>query len=287
MHYLRGGAQWKADDLAGASGSFRRAIDLKPDFVDARVALASVALAAGDDAEAQQTARALQADYPERDLGYRIEGMVMLEAGKPAEAVAPLKKALALQPNAQIARQLADAYVRSGKQGEAISMLEQWIAETPDDLGSQAFLAILLHGEGMPERALPIYERLYSAGETNLLVLNNLAWLLHERGDPRALDIAGKAYELNPNRPEVADTFGWILFNSGERDRGLSILQQAHLAYPTQTEIAYHTAVALDGMGRGNEAVSILRRLLREHPNSDQAADAQLLFNKLTGSGAG
>ena len=287
MHYLKGGAQWKADDLAGAASSFRRAIDLKPDFVDARVALASVALAAGDSAEAQETARALQADYPERDLGYRIEGTVLLEAGNPADAVAPLNQAFALQPNAQTARQLAEAYVRSGKQGEAITMLEQWTASTPDDLGSQAFLAMLLHSEGMPERALPIYERLYGAGEANLLVLNNLAWLLHERGDPRALEIAGKAYELNPNRPEVADTYGWILFTSGERDRGLSILQQAHLAYPTQTEIAYHTAVALDGMGRGNEAVTILRRLLREHPNSDQAADAQVLYDKLTGSGAG
>jgi len=37
MHYLRGGAQWKADDLAGAADSFRRAIKLKPDFVGARV----------------------------------------------------------------------------------------------------------------------------------------------------------------------------------------------------------------------------------------------------------
>ena len=166
-------------------------------------------------------------------------------------------------------------------------MLEQWTANAPDDLGSQALLAMLLHGEGMPEGALPIYERLYSAGEANMLVLNNLAWLLHERADPRSLEIAFKAYELNPNRPEIADTYGWILFNSGERDRGLSILQQALLAYPTQTEIAYHTAVALDGMGRGNEAVTILRRLLREHPNSDQAADAQVLFDKLTGRGAG
>jgi len=166
-------------------------------------------------------------------------------------------------------------------------MLEQWTANAPDDLGSQALLAMLLHGEGMPEGALPIYERLYSAGEANMLVLNNLAWLLHERADPRSLEIAFKAYELNPNRPEIADTYGWILFNSGERDRGLSILQQALLAYPTQTEIAYHTAVALDEMGRGNEAVAILRRLLREHPNSDQAADAQVLFDKLTGRGAG
>ena len=85
----------------------------------------------------------------------------------------------------------------------------------------------------------------------------------------------------------MADTYGWILYSSGDRDRGLSILQQAHLAYPTQTEIAYHTAVALDGMDRGAEAVNILRQLLQDHPNSTEAPAAQTLFDKLTANGAG
>jgi len=287
IHYLRGGAQWKAEDLSAAAASFRRAIDEKPDFVDARVALVSVLLAERSYAEAVSVARELQKDFPDKDLGFRIEGRVQLAASEPKAAVAPLKKAIALRPNSETVRQLAEAYVNSGQQVEAISMLEEWADRVPDDLGSQAFLAMVLHGEGMADRALPIYERLYSTGNANLLVLNNLAWILHEREDPRALEVALKAYELNPNRPEVADTYGWILFNSGDQGRGLRILQQAHLAYPTQTEIAYHTAVALDGMDRGSEAVKILRRLLQEHPNSAEAPAAQALFDKLTASGAG
>jgi putative PEP-CTERM system TPR-repeat lipoprotein len=287
IHYLRGGAQWKAEDLSAAATSFRRAIDEQPDFVDARVALASVLLAERRYAEAVSVARELQKDFPDQDLGFRIEGTVQLAASDPQAAVAPLRKAIAMRPNSEAVRQLAEALVNSSQQAEAISMLEEWAGKVPDDLGSQAFLAMLLHGEGMTDRALPIYERLYSTGKANLLILNNLAWILQERKDPRALEIAQKAYELNPNRPEVADTYGWILFSSGDRERGLSILQQAHLAYPTQTEIAYHTAVALDGMDRGSEAVKILRRLLQDHPNSAEAPAAQALFDKLTASGAG
>jgi tetratricopeptide (TPR) repeat protein len=96
----------------------------------------------------------------------------------------------------------------------------------PDDLGSQAMLAMLLGGEGNADEALPIYEQLYAAGQTNLLILNNLAWILHERGDARALEIAGKAYELDPNRPEVADTFGWILFNAAEAGEAQTLLDK-------------------------------------------------------------
>ncbi|MGB5834001.1 MAG: XrtA/PEP-CTERM system TPR-repeat protein PrsT [Thiohalocapsa sp.] len=282
IHYLRGGAQRKAKDYAASADSFRRAMELEPDFFDARVALASVLLAARDHSGVLSVARALQRDYPDRDTGFHIEGTAQLAAHTPESAVAPLRKAFALQPNPEAVRQLAQAYVESGSQTEAIAILEQWASDEPKDLGSQARLAMLLHGQGMEDRALALYEHLNGAGDANPVILNNLAWILYERADPRALEIAEKAYELNPNRPEVADTLGWILYNRGKPDRGLRILQEAHLAYPAHTEVAYHTAVALDGMGRGKEAVKILRRLLREHPNADQAPAAQALLDELT-----
>ena len=286
LHYLKGGAQWKARDFGAAAQSFRRAIALKPDFVDARVALASVLAAAQSYDEAISVARDLQHDYPDRDVGFRIEGEVQVAAQNSSAAVGPLTKAQELSPNGGVVRQLADAYVRSQRHADAIRVLEGWTDEKPDDLATLGYLAMLLQGEGLQDRALAIYERIHAAGQANAAVLNNLAWLLNERGDARALEIAGKAYELEPNRAEVADTYGWILYQRGERDQGLRILQQAHLAYPTQTEIAYHTAVALDGLGRGAEAVNILRQLLRDYPDSPQVEDAQALLDKLTAGGA-
>jgi putative PEP-CTERM system TPR-repeat lipoprotein len=286
IHYLKGGAQWKSEDLGAARRSFERAAELKPDFVDARVALASVLVAADAHQDALDVARGLQADYPDQPLGFRIEGTVQMAARNPQGAIGPLRQAVELAPSPTLVRQLAEAYTRADRAGDAIALLEDWSRQQPEDLSSQAMLAMLMHGEGMVDGALPIYERLYAAGQNNILILNNLAWILHERGDARALEIAAKAYEMDPNRPEVADTYGWILFNTGQRDKGLSILQQAHLAYPTQTEIAYHTAVALSDAGRSSEALPILRRLLREHPNAAEADAAQALLDKLD-AGAG
>ena len=115
------------------------------------------------------------------------------------------------------------------------------------------------------------------------MLLNNLAWLYQQQGDPRAAAMAKAAYELAPTRAEIADTYGWILFSSGKKEQGLSILQQAYLAYPTQTEIGYHVAVALESLGRNDEAVGILRRVLRDNPQSEQAAEATALLRKLGG----
>jgi predicted Zn-dependent protease len=62
---------------------------------------------------------------------------------------------------------------------------------------------------------------------------------------------------------------------------GLSIIQQAYVAYPTQSEIGYHVAVGLSKAGRRDEAVKVLRRLLREHPDFPQAAEAKALLAEL------
>jgi Tfp pilus assembly protein PilF len=112
-------------------------------------------------------------------------------------------------------------------------------------------------------------------------MLNNLAWLYQEQGDPRALETARKAYDLDPNKPEVADTYGWILLKRGKGQQGLPILQQAYVSYPTQPEIGYHVAVGLSQLGRKDEAVKVLTRLLRENENFDQAKDAKALLEKL------
>ncbi|HYN79235.1 MAG TPA: XrtA/PEP-CTERM system TPR-repeat protein PrsT, partial [Lamprocystis sp. (in: g-proteobacteria)] len=76
LNYLAGGARWKGQDHLGAQKAFRRALELKPDFVDAQVALASVSLDAGDTETALQTAKDLQKTYPDAAVGYRIEGSV-------------------------------------------------------------------------------------------------------------------------------------------------------------------------------------------------------------------
>jgi Tfp pilus assembly protein PilF len=113
------------------------------------------------------------------------------------------------------------------------------------------------------------------------VVLNNLAWLYQERGDARAVETARRAYEIAPDRPEVADTYGWVLLQQGQTNEALTILQQAYVSFPTQTEIGYHVAVALHQAGRAEESVKVLRRLLRENPSFPQASEAKALLQRI------
>ncbi len=284
LHYLAGGARWKDKDFAGAKASFRSALELKPDFLEAQVALASVSLDAGDTDGALNAAKALQTDFPDSAVGYRVEGSIRNAMRDPVKAAQAYKEAYARQKSGISARQLAESLRQADQTKEAVEVLEGWVADNPKDLDTQAALGLLYQQAQRPKDAIAIYEQVMSqATKKNPLLLNNLAWLYQEEGDARALSVAKEAYDLAPNRPEIADTYGWVLYNSGQKDDGLRILQQAYLAVPTQTEIGYHVAAALAGVGRKDESIQILRKILRESPTSEHAADAAELLKKLGG----
>ena len=57
------------------------------------------------------------------------------------------------------------------------------------------------------------------------MLLNNLAVLYHSQGNPKALDVAERAYRVAPRAPEIQDTYGWILLGAGKTAQALGLLQ--------------------------------------------------------------
>ena len=230
------------------------------------------------------SAKALQKSNPDAAAGYRIEGSIYSAARDYRSAAAAFKEAFARERTSAGARQLAEAMNQGGDPAGAILALQDWVAANPKDLDAHAMLGFLFQQTGHAQDAIGMYETVAAAAPAkSALLLNNLAWLYHQAGDARALATAKDAYDLAPTQPEIADTYGWILFSAGQAAAGLSILQQAYLNFPTQSEIGFHVAAALAAQDRRNEAIPILRKLLRDNPKSSTAADAAALLKKLGG----
>ncbi len=87
--------------------------------------------------------------------------------------------------------------------------------------------------------------------------MNNLAWLYYLQKDARALATARQAYQASPRAPQIADTYGWLLVESGNVTDGLKSLHGALLASPGQPELVYHYAVALARSGDHAHASAI------------------------------
>jgi putative PEP-CTERM system TPR-repeat lipoprotein len=281
LQFLLGGSKWKAEDLFGAREAFNRAISLKPDLLDARAALAGVELQDGQVGKALEIAKQIQQDFPDSAVGFGIEGNIYLSQKRAGDALTALETGYSKQKSSQILLRLAQAYARADRRADAIRVLEDWMAEKPEDQSALGMLAMLYQAEARDSEAAKTYETLLQNKPKNVVILNNLAWLYQKSGDPRALETAKQAYDLDPNKPEVADTYGWIMLQNGKVQEGLSTLQQAYVAYPTQSEIGFHVAVALGQADRKDESIKLLRRLLRENPSFPQAQDAEALLEKL------
>ena len=115
----------------------------------------------------------------------------------------------------------------------------------------------------------------------NPRLLNNLAFALIELGDPKASDIAERAYVQAPFNADVIDTFGWALVQTSDVSRGTELLRSALSLAPANAEIRLHLAKALLKSGDKASARRELETLAKLDPSSPIRADAEKLLSGL------
>ncbi len=134
---------------------------------------------------------------------------------------------------------------------------------------------------GQNDKAIESYIRILAVHSGNVVVLNNLAWLYSLVDDPKALEMAERAYRETPHNPGIQDTYGWILVQNGQIDKGRGLLKQAIEKLPDVPDVRYHYAVALLKSGEQAEAKKRLNQLLQSDPLFEGREDAQGLLEKL------
>ena len=273
-------AQVAAEDLAGARASLQKAVELDPDRQRPvlRAAQVELELRAKDYGRAIALAKRYQAELPASADLHDLEAAAQQANGDRAAALAATGEALRIEPTARRVNAQAQLLAADGRPKEAVAALQAWVQQHPEDAANLVALALILQQTGEARPAIAAYEQALAKAPENASVLNNLAVLYQEVGDPRAAPTAKRAYDLAAERPEIVDTYGWILVEQGRVQEGLVLLQQAFVTSPQHPEIAYHVAVALTKAKRAGEARPILERIVREHPGTPFAEKARALL---------
>jgi cellulose synthase operon protein C len=133
------------------------------------------------------------------------------------------------------------------------------------------------------DEARVAYERLHEASAEDASVLNNLAGLYVLANDPRALDLAEQAHRLPPKAAATLDTLGWALLRTGDVDKAMHHLRDAHTRAASDPTMLYHLAVALNMVGRTDEARKELEAALAKGEDFIGVADAQQLLAEMNG----
>jgi putative PEP-CTERM system TPR-repeat lipoprotein len=281
LNYRMGELRAAIRDETGALSAFRRAAELAPQAVEPRIAIASVLLRQGKKAEARQIADSMKKDLPNSPAGLSLEGDIAALDGNWPAAISSFKKALSANRSVPIGIKLHQAYVRSGKDTEAASMLADWFKQSPEDVTMRLYAGEFELGRKNWKGAAAQYQEVLKADPKNAVALNNAAWSTHQLKDPQAIKLAEQAYALAPQNAAIIDTLGTILVDTGNATRGIELLRQAVNLAPRTPEYRLHLAEALMKAGDKGGAKTQVDTIQKEHPGTQAAAGAKELAEKL------
>jgi cellulose synthase operon protein C len=250
---------------SAARDSLTKALEIEPQLLAAQTALVNVHLQLKRVPEALAVARQVQTQRPKQPVGFVLEGDLQVQAGQPAQAVAPYRTASGLQPELTTLAVKLDAALRaSGQVEEADKASAQRMREHPKDWGFLTYM-----GErALAEKRYPVAEKLYAAAVAvqpdNVMALNNLAWAQGKQGKSEALLVVQKADKLAPKNPMVLDTWAMLLAQGKQWAKALELQKQAVQLEPSQPELKLALAryqLASGDKNGARETLSVLRKL--------------------------
>lgn len=124
-----GHALAKQDKLTEADPHFRKAAELDAKYRDSLLELADLLEAHNQPDEAIELYR----QFPDNPAAQEHIGALQIKAGKAAEAVASLEKAVAESPTVANRAALATAYIRNKQIDKAFVLIKQLVDAQPDD----------------------------------------------------------------------------------------------------------------------------------------------------------
>jgi len=274
------GVQATLKDFDGSIATLHRAIALQPDQIAAWSVLSGVYAASGRIEAGLADGRKLQKEYPARAVGFAVEGDLLNAQKKFVDAAAAYQNGIAREPIPVLSLRLYMALQAAGRQDQASAFAQRWQKDHPRDVLLRNFQGqqyILVKDY---RSAVRQFQAVLDVEPDNAVALNNVAWVLNELGDPKALQYAERASALAPFTPSVMDTHGWILVQHGDAAQGLVLLRKANTLAPQDADIQLHFAKALLKTGDKAAAKGQLEKLAALDKPSPARDEAQLLLKK-------
>lgn len=162
--------------------------------------------------------------------GWVYLSSIFMENNEYEEMVTVLESALRVLPDDfRVNFFLGVAYARLNRISDAIRILENARLLNPTDVNAIIQLALAYDGLERHEESDRLYEEVLTIEPDNHLALNNYSYSLAERNIQiqRALAMAGKAVEAQPENASYLDTIGWIYFRLGKYEKAEEYLKKA------------------------------------------------------------
>jgi putative PEP-CTERM system TPR-repeat lipoprotein len=241
-HIRMAEAQVASKNTKAAEQSLRKALEIKPDSLEAQRGLIILAIEAKRFPDAVKTARTVQEQRPNSSVGFAMAGDIGVAQKNWDVAAASYRSGLQRAAGADLAIKLHSVLVASGKVGESDRFATTWLNDRPNDAAFLGYLGERAIARKDYEAAEKIYLSLVQTHPGSAVGLNNLAWVSSQLKRDSAVGYAEKANQLAPNQPAFMDTLAMLLADRGEFTKAIELQQRALAAQPSSAGLRLNLA---------------------------------------------
>lgn len=160
---------------------------------------------------------------------------------------------------------------RLGDNRAALPYLEKALDASPSDINVLSTLGLVYDDLQMDAECDKLYEQAFKHHPDNILLLNNYAYHLSERGVKlkEALEMSKKTIEKEPNNSSYLDTYGWILFKLKDYKNAVIYIEKA-VSIRKDDTLLEHLGDVYEAMGEIVKALKYWNDALGVNPDNEQ-----------------
>jgi tetratricopeptide (TPR) repeat protein len=222
---------------------------------------------AGEEALAERLLRAAVQARPREVVLHHALGQLLAAQDPPrwAEAVECYAAARVARPDLGV--NLAEALLRSGRDGEGLALLARLVSERPASPYLHFELAYALKAQGRPDEAIGHYEQALRLDPKDVYAHNGLGLALRAQGKlDEAVGHYEQAIRIDPKDATAHYNLGIALYEKRKLDEAVGHYEEALRLAPKHAKAHVNLGLALEAKGRMDEAIGHYEQALRLDP---------------------
>lgn len=258
--------------LDKAAAEFQQVLQQDPTIIEAQLSLAAVYMSQGKYAQAERLYKDVIARRPSYRQGYSGLGALYYYQGQFAKAAQQFQSAIDLGPDIVDGYyNLGGAYIAEGKYDDAIAMLRKGLAIKPNaDAWTNLGAAYMYIGKN--EEAADAMKRAADLMPHSHVMWRNLADAYDQipgrQADARqtyqkALEVATEQLKINPNDPDALDGSALYYAHLGDKDDAEVFIKRALVIAPHNSDALFTSALVYEIIGQREQALEAINAAVK------------------------
>lgn len=245
---------------------FRKSISLAKLNSDLRIRIGQILFEKADYDNAIIEMEDAVERFPRNQIVNLILGLSYAQNSDHLSALPYLKSSVDLNPN-DLNSTLAYSFSlnQSERDDEALIYLERALRIDPKNTQALGMMGLIFDGREEYTKSDSIYNIAVNIDSTDILILNNYAYSLAERGIEleKALRMVEKAVKEDPENASYLDTIGWVYYQMGQYENAKKYIQLAIDQDENNATLLDHLADVLYQLNEKEEAVELWKAALQ------------------------